>query len=80
MTAGETAQLNGEIGMQILGGTWRVTRRHIQINEGGYVCGVSWSWSKGWFDAWFKVPRAGWRSVRATRWPNRKWRFGRGQR
>jgi hypothetical protein len=64
--------------MNLFGGTWRISRRFVQLNEGGYVCGLSWSWQKGWFDAWFKLPIRSARSVRATRWPGGEWRFGRG--
>lgn len=43
-----------------------LSRNRVQINEGGFVCGVTWV--RGHFiDAWFRLPLKGCRSHRFTR-------------
>jgi hypothetical protein len=40
--------------------------KRIQINEGGYLCGLTWVRGK-LFDVWFKLPIRGSKSHRFTR-------------
>ncbi|MFP3638127.1 hypothetical protein [Paraburkholderia sp. SIMBA_054] len=54
--------------MQIFGGIWRISLRGIQINEGGYLMGMTWLFGRI-FDAWFKLPLRRAKSHRFTRWP-----------
>jgi hypothetical protein len=43
----------------------KLTRDRIQINEGGYVCGVTWVRGR-FLDIWFRLPIRGCRSHRYT--------------
>jgi hypothetical protein len=61
-----------------LRGSWYVGRRGIAINEGGYVCGFTWSRPHGFVDIWFKFPARWAYSYRLTRsggrwYARRKW-------
>jgi hypothetical protein len=53
---------------RFLGGSWHISRRCIALNEGGYVCGLTWLRKSGFLDVWFKLPIRSARSHRFTRW------------